>query len=68
MDEDQVNVTVFDGVVALNGNVETWSERKAAEDNAYEGGAKKVVNNLTVTYRSYGPYDDSLFNYLDYYP
>lgn len=66
VDKDQVNVTVFNGVVTLNGNVETWSERKAAEDNAYEGGAKKVVNNLSVTYRSYGPYNDSLFNYPYY--
>jgi osmotically-inducible protein OsmY len=62
VDEDQVNVSVFDGVVTLNGNVETWSERQAAEDNAYEGGAKKVINNLSVTHRFYGPYDSSFFN------
>jgi osmotically-inducible protein OsmY len=62
VDEDQVNVTVFDGVVTLNGNVETWSERKTAEDNAFEGGAKKVINNLTVTHRIYGPYDNTLLN------
>ena len=59
VDEDQVNVTVYNGVATLTGNVETWSERKAAEDNAYEGGAKKVINNLTVTYRYYGPYFSS---------
>ncbi len=51
VDEDQVSVTVSNGVVTLTGNVETLSERKAAEDNAYEGGAKSVINNLTVTYR-----------------
>jgi osmotically-inducible protein OsmY len=62
VDEDQVNVTVFDGVVTLNGNVGTWSERKSAEDNAYEGGAKKVINNLTVTHRIYGPYDNTLLH------
>jgi len=62
VDEDQVNVTVFDGVVTLNGNVETWSEREAAEQNAREGGAKKVINNLTVTHRMYGPNSTSLFN------
>jgi len=56
VEEDQVSVTVFNGVVTLTGNVETLSERKAAEDNAYEGGAKNVINNLNVTYRYYGPY------------
>jgi len=56
VDEGQVNVSVFDGVVTLTGNVETLSERRAAEENAYEGGAKKVKNNLTVNYRYYGPY------------
>ena len=61
VDEDQVSVTLSNGVVTLSGNVDTWSERQAAEDNAYEGGAKNVINNLTVTYRYYGPY------YL-YYP
>ena len=66
VDKDQVNVRVFNGVVTLHGNVETLSERKAAEDNAYEGGAKKVFNNLTVTHRIFGPYDNSLFNYPFY--
>jgi len=56
VDEDEVSVTVSNSVVTLSGNVDTWSERQAAEDNAYEGGAKKVINNLTVTYRYYGPY------------
>ena len=59
VDEDQVSVTVSMGLVILSGDVETWSERKAAEDNAYEGGAKNVINNLTVTYRYYGPYFSS---------
>ena len=56
VDEEQVSVSVFNGVVTLTGNVETLSERRAAEENAYEGGAKKVKNNLTVNYRYYGPY------------
>ena len=54
--EDELSVTVLNGVVTLAGNVGTWSERQAAEDNAYEGGAKNVINNLTMTYRYYGPY------------
>ena len=67
VDEDQVSVTVFDGVVTLNGNVETWSERKAAEQNAREGGAKKVINNLTVTHRMYGPDDSTTLINSPYY-
>ena len=53
-------------MVTLTGNVETLSERKAAEDNAYEGGAKNVINNLTVSYRHYGPYYDRYY-YYPYY-
>jgi len=56
VDEDQVSVTVSNGVVTMAGNVETRSERRAAEENAYEGGAKDVINNLTVTHRYFGPY------------
>jgi len=56
VDEDQVSVTVDNGIVTLTGTVDTWSERQSAEDNAYEGGAKDVKNKLTVTYRHYGPY------------
>lgn len=43
-------------VVTLTGNVETWSEKFAAAENAWQGGAKDVENNLTVTYKYYGPY------------
>jgi osmotically-inducible protein OsmY len=63
VDEDEVSVTVDDGIVNLTGVVDTYSERQSAEDNAYEGGAKDVKNNLTVTYRSYGPH-----YYGPYYP
>ncbi|MDA3971387.1 MAG: BON domain-containing protein [Desulfobulbaceae bacterium] len=66
VDADQVSITVFNGVVTLAGNVETLSERKAAEDNAYEGGARNVINNLTVTYRYYGPHYDRSY-YYPYY-
>lgn len=65
VDEDQISVTVVNGVVTLAGNVETLTERKAAEDNAYEGGAKNVINNLTVTYNYYGPY---YYGIYPYYP
>ncbi|REK09065.1 MAG: BON domain-containing protein [Planctomycetota bacterium] len=48
VDADQVEVTVEQGVVTLSGEVDSWNERSAAEENAYEGGATRVVNNVTV--------------------
>ncbi len=48
VDSDQVTLSIEDGVVTLSGSVDSWSEKSAAEDNAYEGGAKKVINNLDV--------------------
>lgn len=48
VDSDDVNVQVEDGVARLSGTVESWSERSAATENAYEGGATWVYNNLTV--------------------
>jgi len=54
VDSDEVTVTVSDGVATLTGTVDTWSERRAAEENAYEGGALSVVNELEVDL-DYGP-------------
>lgn len=48
VDENQVNVTVDDGIATLSGTVNSWSERRAATDNAYEGGATLVDNELIV--------------------
>lgn len=50
VDADQVNVSVDDGVATLTGAVDTWSEWKAAQDNALEGGAIRVRNDLNVKY------------------
>jgi len=50
VDQDQVDVTVRDGVATLRGEVDTWSEWLSAEENAREGGAKRVVNLLDVDY------------------
>jgi osmotically-inducible protein OsmY len=52
VDGDQVRVTVEGGIVTLEGLVDTWAERAAATENAYEAGAVAVDNNLRV---SYGP-------------
>jgi osmotically-inducible protein OsmY len=48
VDADEVSVAVSDGVATLTGTVESWSEWHAASENAYEGGAKRVVNQVQV--------------------
>jgi len=53
VDSDEVTVFVEDGVATLTGTVDGWRERGAAEDNAYEAGARKVLNYLKV--REQGP-------------
>lgn len=50
VDSTKVTVVVKDGVTTLTGAVEDWSESQAATENAIEGGATRVVNNLTVRY------------------
>jgi osmotically-inducible protein OsmY len=56
VDGDDVDVSVENGVATLTGGVSTFSERQSAEDNAYEGGAKDVLNRLSIQYHNYGPY------------
>jgi osmotically-inducible protein OsmY len=48
VDSDDVSVAVSNGVATLTGMVESWSERRAASENAYEGGARRVVNQIQV--------------------
>lgn len=48
VDEEDVDVTVESGVATLTGVVDTWAEYNAAEENAYEGGATWVENDLAV--------------------
>ncbi len=66
MDSDDVAVAVDDGVVTLSGTVSSWSEFQDAEKNAFQGGAKDVVNNLAVDYRQYGPYGPSYYGSPNY--
>jgi len=56
VDGDDVNVSVENGIATLTGAVGTYSERQSAEDNAFEGGAKDVLNKLSIQYHNYGPY------------
>jgi osmotically-inducible protein OsmY len=48
VDADDVEVAVDDGVAKLTGTVDSWSEYTAAANNAYEGGAVYVDNDLVV--------------------
>ncbi len=48
VNSDEVKVQVEDGVAKLSGIVDTWSERIAARQNAIEGGALSVENDILV--------------------
>ncbi len=50
LDASSITVTVDEGVAELIGSVATWQEHAAATTEAYEGGAKDVVNNIEVLY------------------
>jgi len=67
VDSDDISVDVKNGIVTLSGTAETYGERQSAEENAYEGGAKEVVNNLQVTYPYRSPYDYGMFDAPYYY-
>ncbi len=46
--EDEVTVSVENGVATLTGTVDSLSEQDAAIENAYEGGATWVVNKIEI--------------------
>jgi osmotically-inducible protein OsmY len=48
VDGDQIGVQVRDGVAVLEGNVEDESEMVAAVKNAYEAGARRVINHMRI--------------------
>lgn len=50
VESSEVDVEVNDGVAHLTGTVDTWNEREAATENALEGGAVAVDNDLAVHY------------------
>ena len=50
VNENEVDIKVVNGTAILDGQVETYRERKFAEINAREAGAKEVENNITVNY------------------
>jgi len=46
--DDQVNVSVKNGVATLSGTVDTWDEHWSATREAFDAGALTVKNSLTV--------------------
>ncbi len=48
VDSDDIQVRVSNGVVTLMGSVESFGEMAAAIENAYEGGARAVHNQLRI--------------------
>lgn len=48
VDGDDIDIAAKYGVVTLTGKVEDSGEYRAATENAFEGGAKEVINNLTL--------------------
>lgn len=51
VDQAQVDISVKNGEVTLEGTVDSWKEYQKAAENAYEGGAWKVTNKLNVADR-----------------
>jgi Predicted periplasmic or secreted lipoprotein len=49
VDSDAITVTVEDGVATLTGRVHSWPEYTSAVENAFEGGAIRVVDDLEFT-------------------
>jgi osmotically-inducible protein OsmY len=45
---DDITVTVTSGVATLTGTVSSWFTYNKAAENAFEGGASQVINNITV--------------------
>ncbi|HKL22942.1 MAG TPA: BON domain-containing protein [Tichowtungia sp.] len=73
VDEENITVSVTNGVVTLSGTVDSWSGLIHAEENALQGGAKNVINDLTADYRYYGPrgpgyYGSYIYQDSYYYP
>lgn len=48
VDANEIQVSVSAGKATLTGTVDSWYEKNAATENAFEGGANVVVNDLRV--------------------
>jgi osmotically-inducible protein OsmY len=45
---DEIDLRVENGAVTLYGTVDSWAEYNTVTNNAFEGGATRVNNNLIV--------------------
>ncbi len=69
VDGDGIEVTVEDGVATLQGEVDTPGEHESAIENAYEGGARRVISRLSVEYTpDYDVFTPGYFPYPGGYP
>lgn len=66
VDEDDIIISVENGIVTLDGTVESWSESEEAVKNAFQAGAKDVNNFLTVDYPYYGPHGPGYYGNPQY--
>jgi osmotically-inducible protein OsmY len=48
LDADDITLTVDNGIVTLEGTVDTWQDRKSAGHHAGRAGARSVKNKLKV--------------------
>jgi osmotically-inducible protein OsmY len=48
VDLNDITVKVANGVATLTGTANSWFEFNKATENAYQGGASQVYNNITV--------------------
>jgi osmotically-inducible protein OsmY len=48
VERNEVTVEVDQGVATLKGEVDSWRERRAAVENAHEGGAVSVIDKMNV--------------------
>ncbi len=48
VNDQEVNVLVENGIVTLKGSVDSWTERKKAVQEAWDGGARYVKNDLEI--------------------
>ena len=62
IDARDIEVSVDDGVAKLSGTVDDWREYKAVIDKAFEGGARRIENDLEIKGRPDAPFPYPYYN------
>lgn len=52
VNESDITVTVLGKVATLTGTIDSWRARNAAIENAYEGGAYSVIDQMAIEYNT----------------